>query len=80
MSNILAKRLPEIKDLPLQYKVVLSGSGTLLGEEDVILKSKFRCTVSCYSAKGTLYEMPAENFMNLKNQEHAWSEIFEKVV
>jgi CRP-like cAMP-binding protein len=67
MSNILAKRLPEIKDLPLQYKVVLAGPGTLLGEEDAILKSQYRCTVRCYSAKGSLYEMPVENFMNLKN-------------
>lgn len=34
-SNILAKRLPEIKDLPLQLKLVLAGPGTLVGEEDV---------------------------------------------
>ena len=66
-SNILAKRLPEIKDLPLQYKVVLAGPGTLLGEEDVLSNTLYRCSVRCYSAKGSLYEMPVENFMNLKN-------------
>ena len=79
-SNILAKCLPEIKDLPLQYKVVLAGPGTLLGEEDVFCNTQYRSSVRCYSVKASLYEMPAENFMLLKNQDHAWKEIFEKVV
>ena len=68
-SNILAKRLPEIKDLPLQLKVVLAGPGTLIGEEDVFSRSHYTCSVKCYSYKGSLYELPVENFMSLKNQE-----------
>ena len=79
-KNILAKRLPEIKDLPLQLKVVLAGRGSLLGEEDAYSRNHYTSMVKCYSAKGTLYEISAEHFMNLKNQEHSWLAVMEKIM
>ena len=47
--NILAKRLPEIKDLPYSLKLSIFGRGSLLGEEDVFSRSHFSCTLKCYS-------------------------------
>ena len=47
--NILAKRLPEIKDLPYSMKLTIYGRGSLMGEEDVFSRSRFSCTLKCYS-------------------------------
>jgi len=48
-KNILAKRLPEIKDLPYYLKLSIFGKGSLMGEEDVFSRSKFSCTLKCHS-------------------------------
>ena len=58
--NILAKRLPEIKDLPYSMRLSIFGKGSLVGEEDVFSRSRFSCTLKCYSSKGTVYELPKE--------------------
>ena len=67
--NILAKRLPEIKDLPYNQKLSIFGRGSLLGEEDVFSRTHFSCTLKCYSQKGTLYELSKEYFQLLKSSE-----------
>ena len=61
-KNILAKRLPEIKDLPYSMKLSIFGSGSLMGEEDVFSREKFSCTLKCYSHKGVVFELPDEYF------------------
>ena len=54
-QNILARKLPEIKDLPRSHKLSILGPGCLIGEDDIMSsKSKFTCTVRCYSEKGAL--------------------------
>ena len=53
--NILAKRLPEIKDLPYQMKLSIFGPGSLIGEEDIFNRNKYSCTLKCYSQKGVLF-------------------------
>ena len=53
--NILAKRLPEIKDLPYNLKLTIFGRGSLMGEEDVFSRSKFSCSLKCYSSKGAVF-------------------------
>jgi CRP-like cAMP-binding protein len=58
--NILARRLPEIKDLPYSLKLSIMGRGSLMGEEDVFARSEFSCTLKCYSSKGTVYEFPKD--------------------
>jgi hypothetical protein len=38
-GNVLADKLPEIKDFPYNLKLSIVGSGSLLGEEDIIGRS-----------------------------------------
>jgi len=52
--------LPEIKDLPYSMKLAIYGKGSLMGEEDVFSRSKFSCTLKCYSQRGTVFELPKE--------------------
>ena len=61
-KNILARRLPEIKDLPYHLKLSIFGRGSLMGEEDVFARSRYSCTLKCYSQKGTVYQLPKEQF------------------
>ena len=46
-GNVLADKLPEIKDFPYNLKLSLMGVGSLLGEEDIIGRSQHACTVKC---------------------------------
>ena len=78
--NILARRLPEIKDLPYNLKLSIFGRGSLMGEEDVFSRSKFSCTLKCHSMKGTVYELTKEQFQMLKSSEHSWLAIMEKII
>lgn len=78
--NILARRLPEIKDLPYNLKLSIFGRGSLMGEEDVFSRTKFSCTLKCYSMKGTVYELTKEQFQMLKSSEHSWLAIMEKII
>ena len=78
--NILAKRLPEIKDLPYSMKLAILGKGSLMGEEDVFSRSKFSCTLKCYSQRGTVFELPKEQFQSLKGSEQSWLAIMEKII
>ena len=38
--NILAKRLPEIKDVPANFRVSIFNMGALMGEDDVVKGGK----------------------------------------
>jgi hypothetical protein len=79
-QNILAKRLPEIRDVPHQMKLVIAGIGSIFGEEDCVSRSVYTSCVRCTSQKGTMYEFPAEAFMNIQNIENSWMMVLEKVV
>ena len=35
-KNILAKKLPELEDLPVSHKLKIMGQGCLLGEDDLL--------------------------------------------
>ena len=35
-NNILAKKLPEIKDVPSNMRLTIYGLGSMLGEEDTL--------------------------------------------
>ena len=56
-GNVLAKRLPEIRDLPQNMKLSIFGRGSLMGEEDVFSRNKFSCTLKCLSSKGKVFEL-----------------------
>ena len=51
-----------------------------MGEEDVFSRSRFSCTLKCYSMKGTVYELTKEQFQMLKSSEHSWLAIMEKII
>ena len=61
-TNILAKRLPEIKDLPYQMKLSIFGTGSLIGEEDIFSRTTYSTSLKCYSSKGVLLRLPKEQF------------------
>ena len=65
----MAKRLPEIKDLPYSLKLSILGRGSLVGEEDVFSRTKYSCSLKCYSQKGKVFELPREHFFVLKSSE-----------
>jgi hypothetical protein len=52
----------------------------MLGEEDCFSREAYSCALRCYSTKGTLFEMPVEAFMNLRNFETSWLAVLEKIV
>ena len=78
--NILAKRLPEIKDIPYSQKLSILGKGSLLGEEDIFARSKYSCTCRCISSTGSVYELSREEFIKLKSSEQSWLAIMEKII
>lgn len=51
-----------------------------MGEEDVFSRSKFSCTLKCYSSKGTVYELPKEQFHMLRTSDQSWLAIMEKII
>ena len=51
-----------------------------MGEEDLFARTFFSCTLKCVSKKGTVYELPKEQFYMLKNSEHSWLKIMEKII
>ena len=79
-KNILAKRLPEIKDLPYQYRLSYLLRGSLIGDDDAVTRDNYSVTCKCNSSTGTLYELSKEEFMKLQNSDQSWQKIIEKVV
>ena len=78
--NILAKRLPEIKDLPYKYKLSYMLRGSLMGDDDVVTRENYSATCKCHSSSGTLYELSKEEFMKLQNSDQSWLKIMEKII
>lgn len=66
--------------MPYSLKLTIFGKGSLMGEEDVFSRSKFSCTLKCYSSKGTVFELPKEQFQLLKASEQSWLTIMEKII
>lgn len=65
-QNILARKLPEIKDVPKSHRLSLLGPGCLIGEDDLMAKnSKFTCSVRCHSTRGTLLAILKDDFMRM---------------
>ena len=79
-QNILAKRLPEIRDIPYAMKLSIFGQGSLMGEEDVFGRGKFSCTIKCHTQKGKVFEISEEHFRSMKKSEAAWLAIMEKII
>ena len=80
VTNILAKKMPEIKDAPRNYKLTLFGTGSLIGEEDVLNRDNYTCSLKCYSLKGTVYQIKKADFMMLRHQDESWLNILEQMI
>ena len=52
--NVLAEKIPEIKDVPKELPLMVFGEGSFLGEEDVIFRDYYSCTLKCISQNGVL--------------------------
>lgn len=78
--NILALKLPEMKDVPHNMKLMIFGFGSLIGEEDILNRNCYSCSLQCYSLKGTLYTIKKENFMVLRSSDDSWLTIIEKII
>ncbi len=79
-QNIFNQKLTEIRDVPMNLNFMYVGRGSLVGEEDVISKEKYSCTVSCNSLKATIYAISKENFMTLRRADDCWMNILEKAL
>ena len=44
-QNILARKLPEIKDVPYSMKLMIFGVGSIIGEEDALNRDFYSCTL-----------------------------------
>ncbi len=73
--NILARKMPEIKDIPTKMKLTIFGVGSLIGEEDVLNRNTYGCTLKCHSLKGTLYQIKKQDFMMIRHQDDSWLSI-----
>ena len=43
-------------------------------------RSKFSCSLKCYSSHGTLYSLKKEQLMQLRSSEHSWLSVMEKII
>jgi CRP-like cAMP-binding protein len=73
--NVLAEKIPEIKDVPKELPLMVFGEGSFLGEEDVIFRDYYSCTLKCISQNGVLLQIlkePEEFVYWARNQEDSW--------
>ena len=73
--NVLAHKLSEIRDIPRIQKLAIFGEGSILGEEDLLKRESYSCTLTCHSPKGTLYKISSEMFELLRQNEPSWDQI-----
>ena len=71
--------MPEIKDFPYMHRLNILEVGSLAGEEDILARSVYSCSLKCYSHKGTVYKMAKDYFKMLKQSDHSWLEVMEKI-
>lgn len=71
-NNVLANKLSEIRDIPRVQKLAIFGPGSILGEEDLLNREVYSCSLTCASTKGTLLKVSAEMFELLKLNEPSW--------
>ena len=66
VDNVFTEKLSEIKDTPINQKVIILGKGTILGEEDLTqAKNTYQCSIMCESQKGTLFRVPKAHFVDI---------------
>ena len=51
-----------------------------MGEEDVFSRKNFSCSLKCHSSQGKVFELKKEDFLLLKQSEHSWLAVIEKII
>lgn len=77
---MLHHRLQEVQDIPSRFSIAIKTQGSLAGEEDMIGKDYYTCTLKCYSTKGALFRLSRENLQTLKSYPQIWLQIIEGIV
>ena len=78
LENALEKRLHEMKDFPSYHRINIFEKGSLVGEEDVLQRKTYECTLKCHSGKGKVLRMHRDQFMQLKKEE-VWKSVMTKI-
>ena len=65
-KNVLAARLPEMKDFPYTHRLNILEIGGMAGEEDCFKRKEYTSSLVCYSEKGTVYRMDVDTFKTLR--------------
>ena len=52
----------------------------MVGEEDVISRQEYSCTVKCYSHEGSVYVLSKDHFMRIRHQQEGWKHVLEKAL
>lgn len=73
--NVLAMRLPEMTDFPIKHRINILEVGGVAGDQDILYRKNYSCSLLCYSQKGTVFKMKKEHFFELKQNEKAWLEV-----
>lgn len=58
--NVLAKKLPELPDLPMNHKLQIYTTGSVLGEEGACRQLNYQANLKCTSETGSLLVIPKE--------------------
>ena len=72
--------MPEMNDFPSTHRINILEVGSIAGEEDILARKTYSCSFICYSAKGTVYQMSRDDFLELKRTDHAWIPVQEQIV
>ena len=64
-------------------KLMIFGGGSFVGEDDVIFRDSYSCTLKCISQKGVLFEVlrsPEEFVMWIRAQDETWLNLMYQTV
>ena len=78
-SHLLAMVMPEVTDFPLQRSLKIYMKGSLIGEEDIISRGEYSCTLKCYTQKASIFKMGKEYFRMLRSSDTSWLDVLAKV-
>ena len=79
VQNVLAEKLNEVKDFPLTLKVNIFQKGSLVGEDDIIGKKEYTCTLKCISQEGSLLQIAKDEFLKLRANDENWQEVMKRI-
>ena len=77
-DHVLATKLTELKDFPHWQRLNILEPGTLVGEDDLLVRGTRSCTLKCYSGEGQLFKLDKDVFNQLRREE-SWNKVLKKI-